>query len=408
MKRKSLILVLLALFVASITTSGLSALPKDMFRALNGQLFYDDICTSSPATGGNTTVMLAGNNNVEKLLNYLQSKGFTLEQASGAVGNAMWESGSIELNPEGTDGVAFGIMQWQSRFPNLVKHAGGGDNWKNFDIQVEYIGVELGWEQAKNGAVAGGEAATVPAMKATSTPEQAALVWEKIYERSADTVGSIGWKTRQEYARMVYETYKNGPSAGSGNAQSLAANTGDGCTSSGAAGKVNADGYAWPIALNQQEVDGNWPCPSSCHHDGTAAFDLARKAQNDTTENVPVIAIVNGTIERFNPAYKNIQGKPMPGCHAFQLVGDDGWWYWYGHLQASTVQDGSKVTAGQQISTVGRRECTGNRSYPHLHIDRGAPKGSYGGDKCCRDPDFTSLMNQLHSELGGGVLPRDL
>lgn len=413
MRRRLTFFFTLTITLATLASAGVAAVPKDVYRALNGQMYYDDSCASSAGGGGGTTVQLAGSNNIEKLLNYLQADGrMTLEQASGVVGNAMWESGSKELNPTGSDGKAIGIMQWQDgRLTNLQKH--GGSTWQEFDTQVEFIGVELGWEQGKNGARAGEETAVLAPIKAATTPEEAALIWEHKYERSADTPGSDGYKYRQEYAREVYERYKNGPSAGSGNAQSMAAASANGCTSSGATGKVNAEGYAWPIALNQQEVDGNWPCSGSCHHDGTGAFDLAKKARDDSSEGVPIIAIFNGTIQSFNNAYAN-----KSGCQSFQLVGDDGWWYWYGHLQASSVQDGAKVSAGQQISTVGRRECTGNGSYPHLHIDRGAPKGHYGGDLCCRDPDFVSLINQLHAELGGiskskqpdeeGVDPREL
>lgn len=382
-------------------------LSKDTYRATNDVLYFNDVCSSGVGGGGGTTVQLAGSNNIEKLLNYLQAHGMTLEQASGVVGNAMWESGSKELDPKGSDGTAVGIAQWQGgRLTNLKKH--GGDKWQEFDTQVEYIGVELGWEQGKNGAQSGLEAASLGPIKATSTPEEAALAWEHSYERSADTVGSDGWKYRQQYAREVYEKYKNGASAGSGNAQSMSANSSNGCSSAGAAGKVNADGYAFPIALSQSEVSNgySWPCPNICHHDGSPAFDLSKKAQDDSTEGTPVIAIYNGTIQSFNNAYSG-----QSGCHAFQLVGDDGWWYWYGHLQASSVQDGSKVTAGQQISTVGRRACTGNGSYPHLHIDRGSPKGHYGGTVGARDQGMVPLINQLYDELGGGgggTNPRDL
>ena len=47
---------------------------------------------------------------------------------------------------------------------------------------------------------------------------------------------------------------------------------------------------------------------------------------------------------------------------------------------------------------IGERACTGG-SYPHLHIDRGSPQGSLGGNDCCRDNGFVDLINQLYNAL---------
>ncbi|MCA9335270.1 peptidoglycan DD-metalloendopeptidase family protein, partial [Candidatus Saccharibacteria bacterium] len=364
-----------------------------IFYGLNDIQHYNTTC--SGGGGSSTTVQLAGKDNVEKTLNYLMQNGLTLEQAAGVVGNFQWESGSNSLDPAGSDGKAEGIAQWQdSRLTALQQYAGG--DYKNIDIQILYLGVELGIEEPKNGVKGGTESAAFDAIKKATTPEEAALIWEKKFERSADTPGSIGYTTRQSNARKLYDQYKDG------GVQATASTNGS--TSSGscsATGTVNANGYAFPIALPKSDVSngGSWPCPGICHHDGTPAMDLSKNAKDDSTENTPVIAIYNGTIQRFNNSYAGVSG-----CQSFQLVGDDGWWYWYGHLQSATIQEGSKVTAGQSIAMVGRRECTGgNGSYPHLHIDRGSPKGNNGGSVCCRDPGFVPLMNQLYDELGGGT-----
>lgn len=384
-----------------ITTSSVYA--RDVLFCEQNPVLYSCVPADCSTNGSSTTVQLAGSDNVEKALNYLMERGFTLEQAAGIVGNLQWESGSESLDPKGSDGVAFGIAQWQDGRRRALEQYGGADHDK-FETQLQFLGVELGFEEGKNGVQSGTEKATVAAVKATSTPEEAALAFEHAFERSADTPGSPGYIARQANARKLFEQYKDG-GVGQTGTTTPASSTSDGCNGASTPGRVNADGYAWPIALGQQEVDGNWPCQGSCHHDGTAAFDLTKKARDDSGEGTGVIAIYNGTVQRFNNSYGG-----TPGCQSFQLVGDDGWWYWYGHLQASSVQEGTKVNAGQQISTVGRRACTGNGSYPHLHIDRGSPKGSPGGSVCCRDPEFVPLMNQLYDELGGGggVDPRDL
>lgn len=342
--------------------------------------------------GSSTTVQLAGANNVEKLLNYLQSKGFSLEQASGIAGAMQSESGQNldpnALNPSG----AYGIAQWLgNRRTNMESIGGHG----NFDKQVQYLGIELGFEQVPAGSSfnAGDEKGAVTAVKATNTPEAAALAWEASFERS----GGAALGDRQSNARKLYDAYKSGGS-GLGNMATAGPSGTSSCGGSSATGAVDSNGYAFPIALSKSEVSNgySWPCPSNCHHDGTPAFDLSKKAQDDSTENTPTLAIYSGTIQSFNNAYAGITG-----CQAFQLVGDDGWWYWYGHQQNSSVQNGAKVKAGQQISSVGRRACTGNGSYPHLHIDRGSPQGHWGGEVCCRDSGFTPLINKLYDELGG-------
>lgn len=159
-------------------------------------------------------------------------------------------------------------------------------------------------------------------------------------------------------------------------------------------GIVNSDGYSFPIAGSQDEIYSgySWPCPGICHHDRTPAFDLSH-TDDDSSVGIGVFAIHDGTIANLK-TYKGIAG-----CYSFQLVGDDGWHYWYGHVGAVFVENGERVTAGQQITTIGLRKCTGNGSYPHLHIDRGFPQGRNGGSDCCRDPDITPLMNTLYDQL---------
>jgi hypothetical protein len=179
-------------------------------------------------------------------------------------------------------------------------------------------------------------------------------------------------------------------------------------------GQVNAEGYAWPIALGKKVADNGWhskdlgwPCATVCHHGNSPAFDIAhtdtvKKGDDKATIGTAVFAIFNGTLQRVNDDYKDNKG-----CYAFQLVGDDGWHYWYGHQRKPTgtkLQSGQRVTAGQKISEVGERRCTGNGSYPHLHIDRGFPQGADGGtpgEVCstCRDFKFVPLMNSLYAGL---------
>jgi murein DD-endopeptidase MepM/ murein hydrolase activator NlpD len=163
----------------------------------------------------------------------------------------------------------------------------------------------------------------------------------------------------------------------------------------GGFGSVNSEGYSFPLVGPKAEIKNgySWPCPNICHHDGSAAFDLTHKP-DDSSEGLAVYAIRDGTIGAMTNMYAGVQG-----CNAFQLEASDGYKYWYGHLSKATVTPNKQVKAGEQIAQIGRRACTGNGSYPHLHIDRGFPKGHVGGIDSSRDKDFIPLMNKLYEEL---------
>jgi hypothetical protein len=77
----------------------------------------------------------------------------------------------------------------------------------------------------------------------------------------------------------------------------------------------------------------------------------------------------------------------------------DGYVYWYGHLAKDTsIKKGQRYKAGEQIGKVGNTKCADNTA-PHLHIDRGYPKGALGGSECCRDQGIIPLINRLYEEL---------
>jgi len=177
-----------------------------------------------------------------------------------------------------------------------------------------------------------------------------------------------------------------------------ATNVSDASCSSGSSSssQANAEGFAWPIDLKKDDVVG-FPCirDNYCgHHDGSPAFDLIKKSNGDQGLGVAVYAVRNGKIES-----KDIRNG-ISYCYDWQLAGDDGYWYWYGHNQNPSIENGQVVKAGQQIGEVGPTECA-DGSVPHLHIDRGSPKGSWGGSVNSRDSEFVPIMQKLWEDLGG-------
>lgn len=175
------------------------------------------------------------------------------------------------------------------------------------------------------------------------------------------------------------------------------------CPGDGGVGNVNTDGYSWPVADQKKHSYGTAPCSKrTCHHDGTAAFDLMY-GKDGNMDGKAVYAITAGTIQKLS-VYHGVEG-----CHAIQFKSDmtngkGNYFYWYGHLQNPKVTQGQHVAAGQQIAEVGAyslgSDCRGGRD--HLHIDRGCIEGGIpqtGGSDGCRDPAFVPLMNSLWNQL---------
>ncbi|MBH2007660.1 hypothetical protein I8H83_03590 [Candidatus Saccharibacteria bacterium] len=171
----------------------------------------DDECQDP---GGNA-VILAGNNNVEKILNFYMRKGLNLAQASGIIGNMLQESnlqpnivqGGRVIN-ENEDyvlenGKGFGLVQWtfSGRQKPLQEHV-DSLRVKNTDLggQLSFTWVELN----------GPYLSTLNKLRSTNDPVEAAVVVHDGYEKSADSNGTVR-SVRGGNATKVYNQYKNAP-----------------------------------------------------------------------------------------------------------------------------------------------------------------------------------------------------
>lgn len=207
------------------------------------------------------------------------------------------------------------------------------------------------------------------------------------------------------YVQSVMNTYKYLSKSGDTSIDSTGSGGAVGCpTGSGDGGEV-IDGFAFPVgSLKKSEVGTNngMPCRNlskGCHHDGTSAFDIGKGVGSSGilgqhSKGLPVYAIEDGKITNYNQTYMGISG-----CPTYQLKGESGWVYWYGHTTGTNIRVGSKVKAGQKIAEIGPSKCTGNGSMPHLHIDRGTPKGANGGSMGSRDPSLNEVINNLWEAL---------
>jgi murein DD-endopeptidase MepM/ murein hydrolase activator NlpD len=202
---------------------------------------------------------------------------------------------------------------------------------------------------------------------------------------------AFGYNKSDTYVQSIINTFKY--LLGGGQSSSGAADCGG--------NPITIDGYTWPVDIKKTAVSSgySWPCSGNCHHDNTPAFDLSTKSAvgggNDATAiGRAVFAITDGTIDNQH-IYEGI-----PGCYSLQLKSSrDDYSYYYAHFRKPIFDDGDPVKSGDKLGEIGERRCTGNYSYPHLHIDRGSPKGELGGYPCCRDPGLTPLINGLYEKL---------
>lgn len=402
---------LVILAITSLVPQSPAFARDDKFRSSNGQLHFEDACTSTSGNAGSSASKSIGSGlgcgdrgyaggardsqkNKDQIWSFLKNKGLSDEAAAGIMGNMSKESAFM---PDAVNSIGCkGVVQWcYGRADALVTRAEAeGRDWRCLDVQLDYMWYEM---------TETSESQVMEPLKSASSPGEAANIFHDLYERSNTATGEhLGRDTRAEDTYREFTGKEPSPDpAKSSSSKSGGSNgcpTGGRGGSSSAVSEMNGFNYAFPVQLGKTEVSNGyaWPCPGICHHDGTAAFDLSRTAQDDTSEHVSVVAITDGEIQRFNNSYSGVDG-----CQSFQLVGKDGYWYWYGHIQASSVSDGAAVSAGQVISEIGRRACTGNGSYPHLHIDRGN-KGTSGGSIGNRDTGFTDVINKLWEDLDGG------
>lgn len=398
----------------------------DRESIINERTFYDIVplgsCGAAAETDG---IALQGKDNIQKAFNYFISKGLTPAQSAGIVGNLRQESGvnpashNTAAKPSGVDPGSIipgetwyggGIAQWEGgrwtgptgllnfiagkgRFAGKPK--GDGTNWKVLGYQLEFMWWELTNTESK----------TLDALKKTTTVEEATIAFEQNYERA----GVPRMENRIKYAKETLSTY------GGMVPDNVASN--DACGGSG----IVVDGYSFPVAPQTKRSYSSLPCNNkssttytdrygksaritTCHHDGTPAFDL----MYDGVAGKPVYALTDGKIARVSRNYVMLSGSSGKPCGSIQFQatnGTDNTYYWYGHiLPGSNISAGKTVSAGEQLGIVATRDygpkCWGGG--PHLHIDRGCISSQgpqQGGYDDCRDPQFLQDLLKIWEGL---------
>ena len=117
--------------------------------------------------------------------------------------------------------------------------------------------------------------------------------------------------------------------------------------------------YAFPVAVDPSQMA--W---THYHWDGTRAVDIEARFGLTYPEFVqvttaPLVAITNGIAANYSG---------NTGGLGYMLHGDDGLDYYYAHLSAQWVPDGTRVTVGQPLGLMGNTGSTAQFIEPHLHL----------------------------------------
>lgn len=164
--------------------------------------------TSSPETGSNTVVIYrpkdvvvsrAPKDAASVAYNFFTQKGLAPHQAAGIVGNLIQESGNF--NPKvisgeikGDSGKATGVAQWHpdrwKAVSNFIRKNNLDQN--SLEGQLEGIWYELNSYEKR----------ALQKLKSTKTADEAANVFNKYYERSADKTSA-----RANYAKEILRRF---------------------------------------------------------------------------------------------------------------------------------------------------------------------------------------------------------
>lgn len=165
----------------------------DRFNQLSSQDRYE---ASQPVNVGERS---------KTAFQFFRSKGWSVEQAAGIVGNLIHESGGLRTGAinrgDGQDGSdSVGLAQWNSdRAKNLQAFAASkGKDWREFQTQLEFVDYELNTAERK----------ASERLRTAATPREAAAAFAEYFLRPAGAGSGTpealhGWKNRAKQSEAV-------------------------------------------------------------------------------------------------------------------------------------------------------------------------------------------------------------
>ncbi len=224
MYKKISSIILISLILASTLSNIARAEFDERFYKLNDIIYYDAGEDCAPASSGNMAdINLEGNDNAEKIWNFLKSKGFTDEQVAGIMGSLWGESNHFnpDLNEEG-NGIGYGIAQWSfGRRTNLENYAKEqGKPISDLGVQLNFLWYELETSQsaAKN------------AVTSSNSVLEATTAWTLQFERPREDLRAGRIKEGEEVGNKMLSQFAGKSSSGRGKASGPITFIGDSIT----------------------------------------------------------------------------------------------------------------------------------------------------------------------------------
>lgn len=250
------------------------------------------VCCPASGDGGDASapsgpITLRGKNNAEKIFNYLVDYAdLTDNQAAGAVGVMMLESGGNTLNldptAENPKSHAYGIAQWlDSRKTGLQAFADEkGGPMSDLVIQAQYLKKEMedninGYENEK--------------YKKINSLKEAVIYWTDYFEGLLNDSDQQIYDTRTANARKVLNNVDGGDDEGNSTGEPVSASTNStGCACTENSGAVSGktvviDPGHGPSNTKTDSATGLKMVESDNQPEGHDVWEVAQKVKKDLT-----------------------------------------------------------------------------------------------------------------------------
>lgn len=170
---------------------------RDNLQGDRSDSSYNPFRRSSNYSGADNGAGLRGNSNEQKIVNFFVDKGLTPAQAAGIAGNIAHESGSRSGQHELGGGPGFGLAQWGgARKAQLRQFAAeSGTSTSDMNTQLNFMWKEMNTTERRS----------LAAITRTTTASQAAVAFERTYERA----GVKAHGSRNNHAQRILAQYHN-------------------------------------------------------------------------------------------------------------------------------------------------------------------------------------------------------
>lgn len=191
-----------------------SAISDAQSKLFTQGIYYFNAAESCTVPDSSTS--LTGSDNIQKIFNFFVQKGLSPAAAAGILGNIQEESHfnpAAEQSPGAwqdmstASGRAIGLVQWDGgRRPNMIRYAQSKNvSPKGLAVQLDYIWLELTGDYKDS---------TLAPLKTAATPDDAAFIFHKNYEGSADSRSQI--QERLNDAVAIFKQYSGSSPVGGG------------------------------------------------------------------------------------------------------------------------------------------------------------------------------------------------